>query len=63
LAGADKVFHPAKAAVNKDNKSITISSQEVASPVAVRYCFRNFLLGNLFNSRDLPAAPFRTDTW
>jgi sialate O-acetylesterase len=63
LAGADKVFHPAKASVNKDNKSVTVSSQEVAAPVAVRYCFRNFLIGNLFNSRDLPAAPFRTDNW
>ena len=63
VAGADKLFHPAKAVIGKDNKSVTVNSENVPEPVAVRYCFRNFLIGNLYNSRDLPAAPFRTDNW
>ena len=43
--------------------SITISSDEVPNPVAVRYCFRNFQLGNVKNMAGLPLIPFRTDDW
>lgn len=31
--------------------------------VAVRYCFRNWCRGNLYNNCGVPAAPFRTDDW
>jgi sialate O-acetylesterase len=31
--------------------------------VAVRYCFHNFQIGNLGNTRGLPLVPFRTDNW
>jgi sialate O-acetylesterase len=31
--------------------------------VAVRYCFRNFQLGNVANQAGLPLFPFRTDNW
>ena len=63
VAGADKVFHPAKAEISKSRRSVIVKSEEVAEPVAVRYCFRNFLIGSLSNSRSLPAYPFRTDSW
>lgn len=69
VAGADKVFHPAKAAHfwvggdNPHNESIVVSSDEVKNPVAVRYCFRNFKIGNLKNGGGLPLFPFRTDKW
>ncbi|WP_321332267.1 sialate O-acetylesterase [uncultured Bacteroides sp.] len=62
IAGADKVFHPATA-VSDWNQHIIVSSNEVAQPVAVRYGFRNFLPGNLYNHREQPAYPFRTDNW
>ena len=42
---------------------VTVTSPEVPSPVAVRYCFRNWCMGTLFNSYGIPAAPFRTDSW
>ncbi|MCR4853170.1 MAG: sialate O-acetylesterase [Prevotella sp.] len=61
VSGADGVFHPAMATVNEQHKSVVVSSTEVAEPVAVRYCFQNFLPGNLINHRGLPAVPFRTD--
>jgi len=35
----------------------------VKKPVAVRYCFRNFQLGNVKNGAGLPLFPFRTDSW
>ncbi|MHB9055198.1 MAG: sialate O-acetylesterase [Paludibacteraceae bacterium] len=62
LAGDDKVFHPATAKMEK-NGSITITSKLVKAPVAVRYCFTNGGMPNLFDVNGLPLAPFRTDKW
>ena len=61
IAGADKVFYWADAQV--DGRSVTVSSDDVAKPVAVRYGWAFNPLGNLVNGDGLPAAPFRTDTW
>ena len=63
VAGEDKVFHKAEARVHTGHKSVLVRSDEVASPVAVRYCFRDFQIGNLVSGRDLPVLPFRTDNW
>ena len=63
VAGEDKVFHKAEARVHTGHKSVLVRSDEVASPVAVRYCFRDFQIGNLFSGRYLPVLPFRTDNW
>ena len=62
LAGADKVFHPAKAYYYW-TKGIIITCPEVKEPVAVRYCFKNFQLGNVKNAAMLPLFPFRSDDW
>lgn len=62
LSGADMVFHPASARI-KDVKTIAVSSHEVPSPVAVRYCFRNWSEGNLTSCWGIPAGPFRSDDW
>jgi sialate O-acetylesterase len=59
IAGADGHFVPAKAEITGD--TITVSSPEVAAPVAVRYSWKNVPDGNLFNKEGLPASPFRTD--
>lgn len=61
LAGEDRVFHPASAEAEKN--VVTVSCEEVPHPVAVRYCFRNWAEGSLFNVYGIPAAPFRTDDW
>ena len=64
LAGEDKVFHSANAELDKANPSrVTVSCEEVSQPVAVRYCFRNWCTGNLYNTSGMPVAPFRTDNW
>lgn len=69
VAGADRVFHPARAAHfwvpgnDPRNETIYVTSPEVKHPVAVRYCFRNFQIGNLANNALLPLFPFRTDRW
>jgi sialate O-acetylesterase len=69
VAGEDRVFHPAKAGhfwvprQDPRNETVFVTSPEVKRPVAVRYCFRNFQLGNLCNNALLPLFPFRTDHW
>lgn len=61
LAGEDRKFYNASAKV-KGNKVI-LSAKEVSDPVAVRYAFRNFVMGELYNLYGLPASSFRTDDW
>lgn len=62
IAGANKVFYPAKAII-KDNKVIVIS-EKVSNPVAVHYGWADDDTDiNLFNKEKFPASPFRTDNW
>lgn len=61
IAGADQKFVDAEAAVDGD--SIVVSSEKVASPVAVRYAWGDAPECNLYNGAGLPASPFRTDDW
>ena len=61
IAGADKIFHPAKASLN--GSSVSVSSSLVKEPVAVRYAFKDFVVADLFSTEGLPASSFRTDDW
>ena len=61
ICGEDRVFHPAKAKTSYRTMSVTVCSEQVKHPVAVRYCFRDFQIGTLKTNRLLPFAPFRTD--
>ena len=62
-AGADGVFHPAIVwASNTDSRTVLkLVCPEVPEVKNVRYCFKNFVVGKLHNSRQLPIVPFRTD--
>jgi sialate O-acetylesterase len=61
VAGADRVFHPATAAIEGD--TVIVRSKAVASPLAVRYAWRDSSPANLYSGAGLPAAPFRSDDW
>ncbi len=61
MAGADKVFYPAKATIIQNG--IMVKSDSVPQPVAVRYAFKNFIVGDLFGTNGLPVSSFRTDDW
>ena len=61
VAGANKRFYPATAFIT--NAGITLFSQSVNEPVAVRYAFSDFIVGDLFNTEGVPASSFRTDDW
>jgi sialate O-acetylesterase len=62
IAGADKVFYPAKATIIA-NATVVVKSESVPQPVAVRYAFKNFVVGDLFGTNGLPVSSFRTDDW
>jgi sialate O-acetylesterase len=61
VAGPNKRFYPAIATFM--GGGITLISPSVAEPVAVRYAFKDFVTGDLFNTEGIPASSFRTDDW
>ena len=64
VAGPDKVFHPADSVwLHGQTNEMVVSSKDVPDPVAVRYCWRDFMPGNLHAGNYLPLIPFRTDNW
>ena len=60
IAGEDRVFHPAKAWIERNR--VYLKSENVGKPVAVRYAFKNWADGDLFCD-GLPISSFRTDNW
>ena len=61
VAGSDKVFHPAsKVWVNRNR--VYVVCDEVKQPVAVRYAWRDWVVGDLMHD-GLPVSSFRTDNW
>ncbi|MDR3250550.1 MAG: sialate O-acetylesterase [Tannerella sp.] len=62
VAGKDKRFYPAKAAIN--GNTVYVFSASVAEPVAVRYCFDDTSATEIFAlESELPLSSFRTDEW
>ncbi|MET4082736.1 sialate O-acetylesterase [Pedobacter sp. UYP30] len=59
IAGADKVFHPAKAKI-KGNQ-VEVSSPEIKKPVYVRYAWKDTAFASLFNKEGLPASMFTSE--
>jgi sialate O-acetylesterase len=64
IAGSDHVFYPATAIkVFPKVTQLTVFSDKVTEPFSVRYCFKNFSIGNVSNAYGQPMVPFRTDNW
>ena len=61
IAGKDRFFVSANAKIK--GNSVVVYSKEVKTPVAVRYCFDNTSIPDVFSAEGLPLAPFRTDNW
>ena len=61
VANENRKFQPAKAYIT--NKGITLVVPDMDKPVAVRYAFDDFVVGDLYNTAGLPASSFRTDDW
>ena len=63
IAGADKVWQEAQAAIV--GETIEVWSDKVPEPAAVRYAWEDCqgLVNLIVNADGLPASPFRTDDW
>lgn len=61
IAGADQVFHPAEASIERD--VILLRAAGVAEPVAARYAWTPAPQVNLVNAAGVAVPPFRTDDW
>lgn len=62
IAGEDKVFYPSYAKI-VNGKDVFVINDQVPNPVAVRYAWRNWVMGSLYDAYLLPASSFRTDQW
>ena len=60
ICGDDQRFVWGKAMITGTN-IVTVSHPDIKRPVAVRYGWADYPLGNLWNRIGLPASPFRTD--
>ncbi|MFA7235265.1 MAG: sialate O-acetylesterase [Phycisphaeraceae bacterium] len=61
IAGEDQKWYWADASI--DGNTVVVKSPEVPHPVAVRYGWANNPAMSLYNGKDLPAPPFRSDDW
>ncbi len=61
IAGDDQKFVPATAKI--EGLTVVLSSKLVKAPVAVRFCFDDTTMPDVFITEGLPLAPFRTDKW
>jgi len=56
-------FHPVSAKLGPEKNTIIIPLENGAGFQGLRYCFKNYQVGNVKNSAGLPLIPFRTDPW
>ena len=63
VAGDDHRWVWAEAEIAKDGKTISVWSEKVAAPIAVRYGWADNPVCNVYSREGLPLTPFRTDDW
>lgn len=63
MAGADRVFHPATARIEKGKSRLIVACDAVPEPVAVRYAFRNVPEATLFNTSGIPPPRSAPTNW
>jgi sialate O-acetylesterase len=61
IAGDDRNFVQATAKI--EGSTVVLSSKQIKVPVAVRFCFDDTSMPDVFSMEGLPLAPFRTDAW
>ena len=61
ICGPDLVWYPAEARIQPFVNRLILHNDAVKEPVAARYCFKNWQLGNLAGANGMAVEPFRTD--
>lgn len=62
IAGEGGYYQPAKAEVRssfREGTTVVLSNPGIPEPVSVRYCYKDFEVGNLFGNNGLPVIPFQ----
>ncbi|WP_346696167.1 sialate O-acetylesterase [Barnesiella viscericola] len=60
ITGEDGVYHPAQARIVNYNQ-VEVWNDSIKNPVAVRYAFKNYVIGELFGTNGSAVSSFRTD--
>ena len=60
IAGADGQYHPARAEITDDGKSVILTSAAVLEPQRARFAWSHIAEPNLINQEGLPAGAFLT---
>jgi sialate O-acetylesterase len=65
IADSTQRFMPVTATIGPSPNSLilTLPAQNFGQLKAIRYCFKNYEVGTVFNMAGLPLFPFRTDDW
>jgi sialate O-acetylesterase len=65
VANESRIFQTAKAKLSwtTGRTAVDVWNKEIGTPAAVRYCFKDFQIGGLYNVWHLGAFPFRSDNW
>lgn len=62
IAGSNKAFSWAQARI--EGNKVIVWNDAIPNPIAVRYAWGQNPAGEkLYNTEDIPASPFRTDSW
>lgn len=62
VAGRDGIFYPAQTVRRRPDPTVLyVSSYNVGEPVYLRYNFKNYSRGHLWDAFGQPVVPFRTD--
>lgn len=59
IAGSDGIFVEAKAKIINGSPIVTVWHESIPNPSEIRYCFKNYVEGNLANNVGLPSSSFR----
>ncbi len=59
LSDKNRRWHFANADIS--GNKVTVTSDDVNDPIAVRYAFANYIYSDLYGKNGMPAEPFRTD--
>lgn len=63
MAGENNVFLKADAYIDTEKGTVVVTCKLIKEPKAVRYAFKNWVVGELFGTGGLPVSSFRTDDW
>lgn len=63
ISDANGVFYPAEVKITKNGTNLEVWNKKIKKPKNVRYGWKSYIEGSLFNTAGLPASAFSTESW